>query len=73
MLIHLLRDVNTLQSCGVLFVDAGQAKSKRRLSEVATAGSSGVSTDAHQLLNKQNEISEKDHNEVTCAQNICLS
>ena len=73
MLVHLLRNANTARPHGVLFVDAGQAQSKRRLSEVATAGSSGVSTDAHQLLNTQNEISEKDHNEVTCAQNICLS
>ena len=73
MLVHLLRDVNTVQPRGVLFVGAAQAQSKRRLSEVATAGSSGVSTDAHQLLNTQNEISEEDHNEVTCAQNICLS
>ena len=73
MLVHLLRNVNTARPHGVLFVDAGQAQSKRRLSEVATADSSWVSTDAHQLLNAQNEISEKDHNEVTCAQNICLS
>ena len=56
-----------------MYVDAGYAQSKRRPSEVATADSSWVSTDAHQLLNTQNEISGKNHNAVTYAQNICIS